>query len=364
MTALETLHYGPQVRVNARTWGRNFQSRFIEPGVISYKDIGGDIEYLSKETLDRFASTFVGRPVIIRHSKVTPETMEGKACGYISRVWYDPNDGWFWCEGVITNDEAKGLVESGWSVSCGYRVQGTDETGGVYHCIPYRRELTAFEGEHLALVENPRYEGATIRLNSKPTTNMTNLFKLFRKKAAAPAASAPKTEDKPGAAATPPEARENEKPEQPTLSADSVIEVAPGKTAKLGEIIERFNAAPAETEELSPESTIEVKPGKTVTIAELVARYNEASEFKHPEVKRNENESEEDYKNRCHAYDEEKARKENAKKEEAQKGQFFRVLAAAKETPTAPVIRANSTNSEDERLARGRERYGSGHGKN
>ena len=359
MTALETLHYGPQVRVNARAWGRNFQSRFIEPGLISYKDVGGDLEYLSKSTLDTHAQSFVGRPVVIQHSKVTPENMEGKAVGYISRVWYNADDGWYWCEGVITNDEAKCLIENGWSVSCGYRVRGTDETGGVYHAIRYRRELTAFEGEHLALVENPRYEGATIRLNSKPKTNMTNLFKLFRgKKAeAAPAAASTTPPAKSDAPAT--EQRENA---APTLTADTVIEVAEGKTATLGELVERFNAAPAESEELSAESTIEVKPGKTVTVAELVQRYNEASAFTHPEVARKENETEEEYKNRCNQFDEEKKARENAapKKEGVQ---AFKVLAAAKAAP-APT-RTNSASAPYDGLARGRERYGSQtHGSN
>lgn len=343
MTALDTLHYGPQIRVNARTWGRNFQSRFIEPGVVSYEDVGGDREYLSKTTLDRFAESFVGRPVIIRHSKVTPQTMESKAVGYISRVWYDPNDAWYWCEGVITNDDAKNLIENGWSVSCGYRVLGTDESGGVYHAIKYRRELTAFEGEHLALVENPRYEGATIRLNSKPATNMTNLFKLF-KKSAAPAAPAQKPEVKPDAAKPADEARDNaKKDEEHSLSADTLIEVAEGKQVSLGDLVERYNAKPSDSEDVSPESTIEVATGKQVALKDLVARYNETEAARENEA----------------------AAKA---KEKADGVKAFKVLGTARENAEKqPVFRANSSNTAEECLERGRTRYGSpkaAHGKN
>lgn len=325
MTATETLHYGPKVRVNARSWGRNFKSRFIEPGVISYKDVGGEIEYLSKETLDRCAESFVGRPVIIRHSKVTPQTMEGKACGYISRVWYNPADGWYWCEGVITNDDAKNLIENGWSVSCGYNVTGTDECGGVYHAIKYRRELTAFEGEHLALVENPRYEGATIRLNSKPKSSNMNLFKLF-KKAAAPAdsKSGSDTTAEPAGGS---QSRENAAPE--ALTADTQIEVAEGKTVTLGELVERYNAVPSETEDLSPESTIEVTPGQQVALKDLVARYNEVEEQKKAAV-------------------------------EKEKGvKSFKVLAAARHNTTSVVTVRASGGSLNDGLARGAARYGS-----
>lgn len=314
-------------RQNARTWGNQFRARFLEAGLISYKDVGGDMELLSKETLDRCAESFVGRPVIIKHKKVRPETMEGVAVGYISRVWFEPMDGWYWCEGVITNDEAKALIANGWSVSCGYNVRGTDECGGVYHCIPYRREVTSFEGEHLAIVERPRYEGATIRLNSKPKTNMTNLFKLFSPKKAtvAPAATAapatePKTEERTNAAPA--------STEQPTLDAATMIEVADGKAVSLGDLIARYNEKPAETTEVAADTTVEVAEGKQVPLSDLVNRYNETE-----------------------------AKRENETKTAAAT-QPFKVLATAKSAPVQVIERHNSAGSLADGLARGKARYG------
>lgn len=354
MNALVT-HQGP--RNNARTWGNRFVSRFLEPGVISYKDVGGDVELLSFETIQQFAHTFVGRPLIVQHSKVTPQTMESKAAGYITKVWFEPADGWFYCEGIVINDDAKDLIEKGWRVSCSYHVTATAEQPGSYHCIPYAREITAFDGEHLAIVKNPRYEGATIRLNSKPIkeNNVKNLFKMFRKNAApAPAAPAP-------------EPKKDEEKRENALPADTLIEVSEGKNATLGELIERFNAKAPESEDISPESTIEVGEGKTVTLGELVTKWNEANKpFVHENVKRNENESDEDYKSRCHAYDEEqrknaeaeeeKKKHDNAKKTEEIGKQAFRVLSNARKA--APV--ASTISQPVDGFALGKSRYGSG----
>lgn len=368
-------------RQNAKTWGNRFTSRWLEPGIVSYEDGGGDKELLKKETIDAHMQSFIGRPVIIKHRKVTPQTMENVAEGYITRVWFEPADGWFYCEGIITGDEAKQLIQHGWSVSCSYHVTGTDERPGSYHAIPYAREITAFDGEHLAIVENPRYEGATIRLNSKqPKENTVNLFKLF-KKVAAPSSSEPKPADKKDEG-TPPASHEN------SIKADAQIEVAPGKTATVAELVARYNAAPAETEDLSPESTIEVAPGKIVTLGELVSRFNDSLKpyghkcEAHPKVKRNADESDEDYMNRCHAFDEEEKRRneeetkkkhendEEAKKKHENAGpkpsDFFRVLSAVPTaTPVQIIDRANSAETEADKIARGRDRYGSvRHGKN
>lgn len=360
MTTLELpVHATP--RQNARSWGNRFTSRWIEPGIVSYEDSGGDKELLRKETIDRYCDTFIGRPVVIKHRKVTPQTMENMAQGYITRVWFEPADGWFYCEGIITGDEAKDRIDGGWSVSCSYHVTATKERPGSYHAIPYVREITAFDGEHLAIVENPRYEGATIRLNSKPKkeTTVKNLFKLFRKSVAAPRSNETPPAKDPKSEA--PASHDNE------IKGDTLIEVADGKTASISELVERYNAKPSDSEELSPESTIEVAPGKLVTLKDLVERYNDVKPYGHPCVKRNEGESDEDYKARCNKFDEdEKDKKDNSdedKKDNSRKEspnvQSFRVLAAAASNVVQSVDRSNSADTESERLQRGRERYGS-----
>lgn len=346
------IHYSP--RQNAKSWGNRFTSRFLEPGIVSYEDSGGDKELLKKETIDLFLHTFIGRPTVIRHSKVTPQNMQGKAVGYITRVWFEAADGWFWCEGIIFDDDAKDLIRRGWSVSCSYHVTSTDERGGVYHSIPYKRELLAFDGEHLAIVENPRYEGATIRLNSKPSNNHMNLFKLFKKTVAPDPAKAAVADPKPGET-TPPASHDN----ATDIDGDTEIEIN-GQRVRINALVEAYTkpapgAAAATEESISEESTIEVA-GKPVAIKDLVARYNAAEKKEHcnedeeDEPKRKENESEEEFEKR----------KDASKSKKRKNSQAFRVLSVAATTPQ-PVLtdRANSADTTAEKIRRGKERYGS-----
>ena len=327
--------------------------------MISYEDINGDKELLTKETIDRCVDTFVGKPLLIKHgSGVTPQTMESKAVGYISRVWFEPTDAWFYCEGVIVDDHAKELIEQGWKVSCGYHITEADERGGEKNAIPYRREILGFEAEHLAIVEKPRYEGATIRLNEKQLgANMDNVFKILKKllaPAATPAATSAGLSD---------------------ISGDSEIQID-GKGVRLNELVDlhRKNAkAPAAGDTLAPETEFEVD-GKPITLAKLVEGFrtnearcmDEAKRKNDDDEAKRKNEAEEEEKKkeaaRKNSEEEEAKKKEasrkNAEDEEtrrdnAKKADSFRVLATARTNPPPEPAPTASFGTMDEKLARG-----------
>ena len=163
-------------QLSAMTWdalekgkGRRFTSKFIEPGIIKYSDDQGKpyVALVKKEAIDRFINSIIGCPLIIKHHDVNKDTVEDLRCGIISNVSYNSIDGWYYCEGIVWDEDAiKNIEERGWSVSCTYVI--TDEgEGGVYHDMKYDVEFMNGDFEHLALVENPRYEEATIVLNSK-----------------------------------------------------------------------------------------------------------------------------------------------------------------------------------------------------
>ena len=144
--------------------GRYFISRFIEPGLAHYKELGDIV--ITKETLDKFIQSMVGCPVIIDHKDVTDKNVDKLRVGTISRVWYDERDGWYYCEGILTDDEAINLVKNqGWNVSCSYSFV-SDDTQKTYHGKPIDMVFTDGEFLHLAIVEDPRYEGANIVVNS------------------------------------------------------------------------------------------------------------------------------------------------------------------------------------------------------
>ena len=145
--------------------GRKFVSRFIEPGMVYYKEFGDVL--ITKETLDKFIDTMVGCPVIINHKDITNDNVDDERVGVVSRVWYNSNDNFFYCEGIIWDKEAIDLVKKkGWNVSCSYDFQSDFESkthnGKKIDCT-----FTDGNFLHLALVDNPRYERANIVVNSK-----------------------------------------------------------------------------------------------------------------------------------------------------------------------------------------------------
>ena len=145
--------------------GRYFVSKFIESGLAHYKELGDIL--ITKETLDKFIQTMVGCPVIIDHVDVTDKNVDKLRVGVISRVWYNEMDGWYYCEGIITDNEAINLIKNeGWSVSCSYSFV-SDDTKKTYHGKPIDMEFTDGEFLHLAIVKEPRYEGANIVVNNK-----------------------------------------------------------------------------------------------------------------------------------------------------------------------------------------------------
>lgn len=159
--------------------GRHFRSRFIEAGIVGYGDSG--VLKVTKETIDKFVHTLVGCPVIIRHHPVSDDNVDDLRVGVVSNAWFNPDDGWFWCEGIIWDDEAIAKIGQGWSVSCCYITKGTTGESGEWHNMPYDDELLDGVFEHLAIVPDPRYEEATILLNSKEGKGEM-LLKLFNGK--------------------------------------------------------------------------------------------------------------------------------------------------------------------------------------
>lgn len=123
---------------------------------------------IKKESLDRFVNTLETKPVIINHQDVTVDNVNEIEVGRVHNVWYNKEDGWYWCDGVITNQKALDLIDKGWSVSCSYNVSNYSDKGGTENNIKYDMEFLDGDFTHLAIVKNPRYEGADIVVvNSK-----------------------------------------------------------------------------------------------------------------------------------------------------------------------------------------------------
>lgn len=142
--------------------GRPFKARFLQAGLVKY-DFG--VCLLKKETIDKFVDTFMDNPVIIGHKDIIYN--EDKV-GEIQHIWFSAEDGWFWCSGVLTSQEAIDLIQNGYSVSCQYRITNYKENraGRLHNGNPYDKEILDGVFEHLAIVKNPRYEEAMIAVNA------------------------------------------------------------------------------------------------------------------------------------------------------------------------------------------------------
>lgn len=148
--------------------GRPFKSRFLQAGLVKY-DFG--VCLLLKETIDKFIDTFRGCPVVINHKD---NITEADKVGVINNIWFSEQDGWFWCDGILIDEEAVKLVEDeGYNVSCQYAITdySVNREGKLHNGNPYDKEILDGVFEHLAIVENPRYEGAYIAVNAYVAKN-------------------------------------------------------------------------------------------------------------------------------------------------------------------------------------------------
>lgn len=347
----DEVHFTKGERLNIAPSGKSFICDFIEAGVVSYTDLGAGYELLRKETIMEALNSFVGCPLIERHVTTLKPVPTDRIAGTIAKVGFNPDNGWFWCGGRIEGPRENGArdeISKGMPPSCGYTALEFGP-GGTYHGVPYQREITRIKFHHLAIVPRARYEDAEIRLNGRKTStgdiampSLKWLKKLIGKDA---------------------EGKETVTSETGDLPADATLEVQPGKTVRLNELVllheaeearlakeakdktdaetARTNAAAAaaapaakpgdRSNAIGAEDELEVKPGVTVKVSALLALHNAAEERK------------------------------NAAAEAAKTGvKHYTVLAGARDSAAAkPVERLNSADTLDQKVARGAERYGS-----
>lgn len=149
--------------------GRRFETRFLQAGLVKYSF---GVCLLDKEVIDKFIYNFVGCPVIINHKDVTNESAKDDRVGVISRIWFNERDGWYWGEGVIFDQEALDLIDQGYNVSCQYEITEYSSTGGIHNGNNYDKTILNGKPEHLAIVQNPRYENAMIAVNAMEIEEM------------------------------------------------------------------------------------------------------------------------------------------------------------------------------------------------
>ena len=148
--------------INSKRFSKRYYARHIKEGLVHYLEDGEDRIYLIKdEALKKMNSSFEGKPIYIRHvDKINMDTLKEDSVGVVVKSFYNEFDGAWWVE-IMADDEAQSYIEKGWAVSNAYLPTELG-SGGVYHDIDYAKEVKNGVYEHLAIVDNPRYEEAVI----------------------------------------------------------------------------------------------------------------------------------------------------------------------------------------------------------
>lgn len=335
MTESEPVLYTVNI-TNAKVTGKRFTARLLEPGPVSYRNEGMGVALLKKDTIDRYKDSFIGCPLVPRHNayKKTEHSKFVAENGAIDKVYYNSEDGWFWCEGTVLSDTIRRRIQNSGKVSCGYIGRSAKNSRGEWHGIPYDEEIKHFSGEHLAVEDNPRYEDATIRLNSKQHTHQNmSMFKWFKKSVApkqsddeiAAAAAAQKAKDEEAAKTL----LNSKKPEDIDGSTKFIIgEGDAAQEVTLDELTtaytERNNSK--DSGEIPADATVDIGDGVMVSVADLVTA--------------------------------EKTRRENAKPDPVPAGSgVFRIVTAASRHEAAPSKTSGAIDTQEERIARGKRLY-------
>ena len=146
------------------TKGKTFGAEFIRAGVVKYDN---EVILIREENLDRIAQAFEGVPIIIGHEIITEDNVDNLKVGIAGKTGNTPiYNGFRTIDIIIDNDEGLQAINGGAKVSWSGRAAKTLD-GGTYNNVPYDREIVEIEGLHIGLVDDPRYEEATIYENSK-----------------------------------------------------------------------------------------------------------------------------------------------------------------------------------------------------
>ena len=155
----------PRIEEQEIPKGQTFRAKFISAGAVGYKD---GVYFLSQDSLDGFAYTLKGCPVVVGHQEIEDrKEMEEKAVGYVSSVDKCEVSGDWYADFVIFDEKAINKIMNGDVpyVSCAYRANLTEEDLTINN-VKYKKRIVGGEMLHLALVKNPRYNGTEIWMNS------------------------------------------------------------------------------------------------------------------------------------------------------------------------------------------------------
>ncbi len=146
--------------------GKIYYGLHFYPGVAQYNDANGnDYKILLRgETLKKMDKTMQGKPAFVEHvGKVETDRkkLQNAADAWVVESFYNQYDGKHWSKFITVTDEADEAIANGFTLSNAYDPVFNGQNG-IWNAISYENEVVDGCYEHLAIVQNPRYNESII----------------------------------------------------------------------------------------------------------------------------------------------------------------------------------------------------------
>lgn len=146
--------------------GNIYYGMHFYPGVAEYAELGNEPVrvFLNEDTIRNMDPTFAGRPIYVDHvDKVEQnvDALRGEVDGWVIESFFNQADGKHWVKFIVVSELGERAIQSGFRLSNAY-IPSSYGNGGQWNGVSYAREITAAQYEHLAIVQNPRYEESVI----------------------------------------------------------------------------------------------------------------------------------------------------------------------------------------------------------
>lgn len=180
-------------RALANSKGKIYYGMHCYPGVARYEPTGEEpfTVLLNEKVIRNMGPSFAAKPIYVQHVDDVPDDLDqlrGEADGWVIESFFNQADGKTWAKFIVVSDEGLEAIRNGWKLSNAYFPE-CEETPGTWNGVPYQRVVVDGEFEHLAIVQNPRYEESVIltpeqfkAYNEKQTVELKRLANSKEKK--------------------------------------------------------------------------------------------------------------------------------------------------------------------------------------
>lgn len=187
--------------VNPMIW---YGLHFAE-GVALYQRSQDESEmvYISDDTARSMNHSFAAKPVYIDHPESKDIDLDKlhEIDGWVVESFYNKADGKHWVKFITVTEQAADAIKNGYKLSNAYFPTSEGGPAGEWHGVPYNRQITDAQYEHLAIVKEPKYSESIILteeefdkyniqkqeelgnrfVNEKTKKGETSMFEIFKR---------------------------------------------------------------------------------------------------------------------------------------------------------------------------------------